>query len=193
MMRTRLSLALGLSLAATACAVVGQNRAPDPAERMRHGLDALADGDIARAHEHLDWVYRNHAGQRIGQEALLALVALELDPRNPGRRLWASADLAGELMSNPAAPDWLRPVGGALYHVALELGATEERRARGENARTALEYEGAAVLQQLDSLRTQRDDLRRRNELMQQTITQLERELRDKDAELERIRRTIRG
>jgi len=194
----RAPLLLALLLAGvTGCAALGNGGPPEPELRLEMGLAALAQRDFPRAQEHLEWVYRNHWQEPIGQQALLVLIAAEMDPRNTTRRLWASADMSARLLGIDAAPRWMQPIGETLYLLALELGANEERIARTQaaldSAQTLPRFTGQSYPAQVQALRTERDSLKRRLDAMTIEREALDKELKEKTAELERIRRTVRG
>ena len=170
--------------------------AEDPRVQLSEGVAALAEQEYLRARGLLEPLMRERPGDALGQQAWLALIALELDARNPNRRLWAAADLAGRLLSGAPAEPWITPVAESYYLLALELGAAEDRAAQG--ART--EAPGAAlpalpretVPQRVGRVTSERDQARRQAEQLQQQLATRDRELRETRQELERIRRTIR-
>lgn len=183
-----------LALIVAGCAAAARTAAPDPQQRLQLGLSALAAQDRDLARNHLEWVYRNHTAEPVGHQALLALIASELDPRNPSRSLWTSADLAAQLINAPGAPSWSLPLGHTLYLVAIELGANEERITRAEQALDGVpELNRQSVPELLDAANTARDSLRTQVGTLQNQVTQLRKELDEKTAELERIRRTVKG
>lgn len=202
---TRAALLLALSTAGlTGCAALGIARGSDPREQLNLGAAALGAQEYARARGLLEPLYREHWQERIGQQALVTLIAAELDNRNPERRLWAAADMSARLLSIPSLEPWLVPVGESYYLLALELGAQEERLARADSARAAAEAEVAAAVRELPSssresvparinrITTERDGLRRRvNELEQQAAAR-DKELQETKQELERVKQTIR-
>jgi hypothetical protein len=197
-MRRALLLAL-LVAGVTGCAAFGNGAEPEPEpeRRLQMGLEALAQRDYSRAQEHLDWVYRTHWREPIGQQALLVLIAAEMDPRNTTRRLWASADMSARLLGIEPAPGWMDPLAETLYLLALELGANEERIARAQaaldSAQTLPKFTGQSYPAQVQALRTERDSLQRRLEALSTEREAMDKELKEKTAELERIRKTVRG
>jgi hypothetical protein len=194
MTKSRLLIFAAVVLAG--CALAGRGGEPDPETRLQLGLSALAEQDMVSAQEHLEWVYRNHPSEPIGTQAHLALIAAELDPRNPTRSLWNSADLAAQLLHAPDAPAWSRPLGHTLYLVALELGANEERIAQAEAALDAAglpELNGQSFPAQIKTAQEERDRLQRQVDSLQLRIGQTRKELDDTKAELERIRKTVKG
>lgn len=194
----RAPLLFVLLVAGTAgCSLLRLGGEPDPETRFELGLAALTEGDLARAQEHLYWVYNHHAESPVGRRALLVLVAAEMDPRNPARRLWAAADMSARLLSQSGPPEWAEPIAETMYLLALELGANEERIARAEaqrdSAQALPELPGPSVLAQVQALRTERDSLRRRAQALEAAVAAREKELKEKEQELERIRKTLKG
>ena len=186
-----------LLVGATACSMLPFVGESDPERRFEQALADLSTGNLARAQEHLHSVATNHARERIGRKALLVLVAAELDPRNPERRLWAAADMSARLLSPTGEPEWAEPIAETLYLLSLELGANEERIARAEAARDSAEalpkLPGPSFVAQMDALRAQRDSLRRRTVALEQSVSAKETELKEKDQELQRILKTLKG
>jgi hypothetical protein len=173
----------------------GAGGEPDPQRRLEAGLNALAMRDYARAQEHLENVYREHWNEPIGQQALLVLAASEMDPRNTSRRLWASADMAARLLGIPESAPWMKPIGESMYLLSLEMGANEERIARTQaaldSAQSLPTFTGQSHPAQIETLRSERDNLRRRLDQVIVGRDSIDKELKDKTAELERLRRTI--
>ncbi|HEX6309039.1 MAG TPA: hypothetical protein VFZ69_12670 [Longimicrobiales bacterium] len=186
------------------CGLLALSSEPDPGEQLNAGVAALASQDYARARALLEPLYREHWRSRVGQQALVALIASELDNRNPQRRLWAAADMAARLLTIDELQPWLVPVGESYYLLSLELGAQEERLARADSARAAAEAEVAAAARELPAstlesvparinrITTERDALRRRVTELEQLAEARDKELRDTKQELERVKQTIR-
>lgn len=184
-----------LLIGTAACASLrGAGPADAPEARLNAALGLLETGDFAGAAARLDSLYRAHWDEPIGQRALLDLAAITLDPRNPGRSLWASADYSARLIGLPEPPAHMLPVARALYLVAVELGALEEERAAAAAARDEAEaivartlplYTGQSVPAQLSALARERDELLQR-------VAGLEQALQDTTRELERVRRTLK-
>jgi hypothetical protein len=201
----RATLLLALSTAAlTGCAALTMGRHADAHEQLSQGIRALEAQDYALARSLLDPLYREYWQEEVGQHALLALTAAELDNRNPQRRLWAAAEMSARMLSIPELEPWLVPVGESYYLLAIELGAQEERLARADSARAAAEAEVAAADRELPAsnvesvparinrIVTERDSLRRRvGELEQQAVAR-DKELLETKQELERVKQTIR-
>jgi hypothetical protein len=179
------------------CSLISVGGTPDPEVRLDSGLAALARHDWAAAYENLRWVYENHGAQPVGQHALLALTAAELDPRNPDRRLWASAEMAAHFLALREVPAWQHPVAETMYLLSLELGANEERIARIEAERDSAlalpKLPGPSFLAKMNDVTAERDSLRTRIDALQRTLAQREATLKERDQELDRIRRTLRG
>jgi hypothetical protein len=182
-----------LVLTVAGCAALGSSSEPDAEVRMQQGLQALAQNDIAAAQRHFEWVYTSQAGKPIAYEALLALIATEMDPRNPGRKLYASSELSERLIRTPDAPAWMRPLGNTFYLLALELGANEERMAQSRLAEGLPKLQQASLAAQLKELRDERDALLKRNTDLVEQLEKNAKELKDSRTELERLKKIIRG
>jgi hypothetical protein len=198
---------------AAGCASPRAVERPDPAADLERGLVALERGDYEVARTVLRSVAMHHGLLPVGQRAHLALVALEIDPRNEERSLRATADLAAHYLGLPEAAAWTQPLAEAFYLLALELGAAEEAAAEQEDVdpeeavppareevedaepedRPLPELPRPTVPARLGELAAERDELQRQLTELQQQLAQRERQLRDSEQELERIRRTIRG
>lgn len=155
-------------------------------KRFDQGLEALAGGDYRLAHERLSWVVRHYGHEKYGHRAILTLAAMEMDPRNPTRRVPIGTDLAATYLRLPDKASWTRPVAQTLYLLGLELGAVEERVERAEREASRLPaLPGPSVSARIKTIEQERDRLARR-------IDVLEKQLSEKDQELQRIRKTIR-
>ena len=159
-------------------------------KRFEDGLSALGRGDYRVAHEHLAWVAQHYGHESYGQQALLTLAAMEMDPRNPTRRITVGTDVAAGYLRLPEKAPWTQPVAQTLYLLGLELGAAEERAERAERQaeRTPAKLPnlpGPTVTSKLRSVEQERDKLARR-------VDALEKQLAEKEQELERIKKTIR-
>lgn len=183
--------ALALAVLLTGCATLKAPLASRGEERLEESLAAFARGDYRTAQEGLSWVAQNDADEAHGRAALLALAAVELDPRNPARRIAVGTDVAASYLALRDKEGWTNPVAQTMYLLGLELGAAEERV---EKAERAVERANAARLPSLPvpsvsaRIRTteqERDKLKARVEV-------LEKQLAEKEQELERIRKTIR-
>lgn len=165
-----------------------------PEDEVQSALAMAEAGNYSAATAVLDSVYTAHWDRDAGVRALIGLAALTLDPRNPERSLWESADYSARLIGLPHAPGYLLPAARTMYLVSIELGALEEQRQAAEAARDTAEaivartlprYSGQTVPAQLSALARERD------QLLQQ-IAGLEQALSDTTAELERVRRTLK-
>jgi hypothetical protein len=188
------------------CAAVGAIRGESPRAQLEAGAAAVEAQEYLRARGLLDPLYYGRPSDPVGQMALLVLIAAELDNRNPERRLWAAADMAGRMLANEATEPWMVPLAETYYLVAMELGAAEERVAAAESARAAAESARASaesarrlpattqesVPARVGRITSDRDQARRQVEQLQQQLATRDRELRETRAELERIKRTIR-
>src|SRR5690606_21869072 len=188
-------LAAAVLIGCGACAAMRSAQpGGSPEDEVRSALAMAEAGDYAAATAVLDPVYTAHWNSDAGVHALLGAAALSLDPRNPDRSLWTSADYSARLIGLPNAPDYLLPVARTMYRVPSELGALEEQRLAAEAARdtgdaivarTLPRYSGQTVPAQLSALARERDQLVQR-------IAGLEQALADTTAELERVRRTLK-
>jgi hypothetical protein len=204
-------LLVALSVAGlSGCAAITLSRGVTPRDQLAHAAAALEAQNYVRARELLEPVYYQYWMEPVGQQALLMLIAAELDGRNPSRRLWAAADMATRLLHIPDVEPWVVPVAESYYLLAIELGATEERVALAEAARAdaeerAVRAERAAgpprrlptanretVPSQLRRVNQNREELRRQVEQLQGEISERDRELRETRQELERIKKTIK-
>jgi len=206
-----------LTIGVAACATLRGVRGPSPKDELRQGLTALAAHDYVGARPILERLYLEHLHEPEGREALLALAAAELDSRNADRRLGVGAELAGRYLSLASVPGWTVPAAETLYLLAEELGEGDEELARADSTRQAAEAEWADVLRALDSARGSRalpqsevesvpDRIRHLNAMHEQEVAGLQervntlaerlaakdKELKDAQAELERIRRVLK-
>ncbi len=159
-------------------------------KRLEEALEALARGDYRTAHEGLSWVAEHDADDRHGQQAVLTLAALEMDPRNPARRIAVGADVAATYLRMSETPAWTLPVAQTFYLLGLELGSAEDRveRAEREAERAAARLPalpGPSVAARIRAIEQERDRLAKR-------VTDLEKQLSEQEQELQRIKKTIR-
>jgi len=178
---------------ATACATFGSG--PDVDGRYERGLQAILASDYASAIRDLDWVGRLRSDKSIGQHALLLGTAATLDPRNPGRDYAAASLFAMRLRDVGDA--WTVPVGESLRLIATELASSETRIADAEAARDqafAIATEQRAHLEkQLQAVAAERDVLAKQTAELEQTLAERDKLLKEKEQELERIRKIVRG
>lgn len=188
MRRSILAVALvGLSLG---CATLRAPFETGPEERFEQALAALGRGDYRTAHEGFTWIAQKYPKDRYGHQAMLALAAVEMDPRNPGRRIPVGTEVAATYLRTADTPPWTQPLAQTLYLLGLELGAAEERveKAEREAERAAARLPalpGPTVSARIRTVEQDRDRLARR-------VEALEKQLADKDQELQRIKKTIR-
>lgn len=121
----RLLLVIAAATAMGGCATLITDRPEDldARHRLERGLSALDAGVYTSAFDDLAWVYTHCAGREAAGHALLALAALELDPRNDRARPAVGTDLLGRAITGPTAPGWVRPLAETSFLTALALGA----------------------------------------------------------------------
>ncbi len=90
------------------------------------GLVSLKLGDYEQAREAISHVVESCHASTIGAQALLALAAIELDPRNPDRDPATARGLAERYLSLSAKPAWTEPAIETLYLLAVDLGGGTE-------------------------------------------------------------------
>lgn len=180
-----------------ACATLNPFVESTAETRFDRGMRALEQGDYPQASLDLGWVATHHADTDLGRRALLVATALEMDPRNPKRRLSLGADLTQAYLLNRGSESWTVPIARTLHLLALELGAAEERVAAAEaekqRAEARLELPGPSVPERMKAIQDERDRLARRVNQLEQQLEIAEKNLAEKDKELERIRKTIKS
>ena len=90
------------------------------------GLAALKLGNYPAATEEIGSVARSCATAPIGGRALLTLIAIELDPRNPDRDPEVARQSARRYLELSNKPAWTEPAIETLYLMALDMGGSEE-------------------------------------------------------------------
>lgn len=85
------------------------------------GLSAARSGDYEEARLQLEWVAGVCPNTGVGSKALLTLLAVELDPRNPERSPEAAADAARRYLASAKKPAWTEPTLASLYLLSLDL------------------------------------------------------------------------
>jgi hypothetical protein len=155
--------------------------------RFDAGVRALVMGNYAGARSDLSWVAQNNQRTEEGQRALLILAALEMDPRNPNRRIDAGAELSASFLRLPTREEWLEPIAQTLYLVGIELGVAEQRveQAEQQRKRELPKLPGPTVSARIKNIEQERDRLAKR-------VSTLEEQLAEKDRELQRIKKTIK-
>lgn len=139
-------LIVALAGSVTACAALTSDPRPEENAEIRldRGLFALDAGRYSAAFEDLAWVYDHCSGHQAGSRALLALAALELDPRNAAARPGVGAELLGRVIQDPATTRWVRPLAETAFLESLALGASRPQEGdAGENGEPG-SVEGAA-------------------------------------------------
>jgi hypothetical protein len=178
-------------LALVACATV-RSRPDEASVHYEAGLQALARHDFSSAIDHLDDATRADDPTIVERALYLRLVA-ELDPRNPERRLDVAAERASQMRDSlqPGTVEWM--TADALSHLASSLREMQDEQAITVTQRDVAAAQVESLTARLDSLGMQRDSVRRRMGQLEQAHAELEKELKEKTAELERIKRVIRG
>ena len=125
MMPPRHLLVFAALLTLSACAAL---RTEPPIERdagyrLDRGLAALEAGEYADAFQELAWVYTHCPDHSRGAEALVAMAAMELDPRNDAARPGVATDLLGRVIREATSPGFVRPLAESAYLMARTLGA----------------------------------------------------------------------
>ena len=191
-----------LVLGLPACATLENTFGSEAEDQFDTGIAALQRGDYAAANRSLNWVIERHGDEPIGKKALLVVAALEVDPRNPQRRLALGSDLAGAYLQKNRG-DWSQPVAQALYLLALEMGAAEERISEAEADKRAAERKVETGLPSLPSptstisarlrqMTEDRDRLAKKVEQLEAQVADRDKKLEEKEKELERIRKTLK-
>ncbi|HET6340945.1 MAG TPA: hypothetical protein VFG78_02045 [Gemmatimonadota bacterium] len=210
MSRSQAIVVAGLLALGAACASSDAYR-----EAGAGGLDAgalaLRRGEFDQAREALANVRRTCGESRLGRQALLLIAALEADPRNPAGDPDRAAALAGHWLTHPETFPWTRPVAETIYLHAVRAGGTPysasgkppgevqdllamSRPADGaDEACDATDWEvlGAGAPPELSGRPRsggspdEADGLRQDNARLREQVAQLE-------AELQRIRETLR-
>ena len=136
MPRAIVLLTLSLTLAIGGCTFLQEELPPEQnaALRLEQGLAALDAGLYSEAFDDLAWVYSRCPRHEAGHQALAALAALELDPRNDLGRPDLGTQLLGELVQRPGTAEWVRPMAETTYLMALVLGAPPAGGKRGGSA-----------------------------------------------------------
>ena len=107
--------------------------APSDAERvLSRGLLALSDGDYRVARRALSRVAGDCPGTVPGVEALVALLAVELDPRNADADPARARQLAEAFLALPVKPAWTEPTVETLYLLSLDAAAARQAAKSGD-------------------------------------------------------------
>ncbi len=177
--RPRHTLLVLLAGLTAGCAALGIDHGRmDPERDLQRALHAWRIGDYDAARGGLLEVYGGFADRPVGQRALLALAATEIDPRNPDRRLDFASAFAARYLREPDAPEWAQPLAEALYLLAVDLG--------GQAA-------GAVPVLPGPPLATRLRELEARGDSLEARVSALEHRLAERERELERIRKTLKN
>jgi outer membrane protein assembly factor BamD (BamD/ComL family) len=194
------ALAAGLlALALSACASIG-SMLKNGEDHYEAGLRAFKAGDYAGASEHLSLVAGDAPEDKKGRQALLMLAALEMDTRNPNRRLALGSDHAGSFLKLKGTEPWMSSIAQTLYLMSVELGAAEERAAQAE----ADKQQAEGILQalpkdfqswpsRLRASEEKTDRLAKKVEQLEAQVADRDKKLIEKDKELERIKKTLKS
>jgi hypothetical protein len=154
-MKRILSVALLLPL--IGCASLRYADQPRPETVLESGLEAHQEQEFVSAYSQLSWIYENFWDRAVGERALLAMAAVELDPRNPGRRLGTGAEIASWYPELPTAQPWTAPVARTLQALAVELDEARSRIEDLETEKRTLEDQLAHVERQRQAARAEAD------------------------------------
>ena len=188
-----------LVMALTSCATLHDTFFDSSVESRFRAADAAWErSDFTKASEDLRWIASRHADDDEGRRALLMLAAIELDPRNPQRRIQEGQALTSAYLERRGAGSWAQPVARTLNLMAEELYAVTQRIADAEATRDSALAEGpreraTTIPGRLRDLQEERDRLARRVTQLQQQLSASEKKLSDREKELERIRKTLKG
>ena len=199
------ALAAGvLTLVISACATVGSVLESGPSARFETGMAALRAGDYVKANQELGFLAERYPSEPVGQQALLVVSALEMDPRNPARRIALGSELAGAYLRLNKVPKWTEPVAQTMYLLSLELGAAEDKAAQAEAEKAQAERRIESILPRLPqssstvparikAVTEDRDRMARKIDQLEAQLSDREKKLAEKDKELERIRKTLKS
>ncbi len=205
-MKIRVPLLFVLTVAIAGCATLRQMRGPGEAEvELSRGIAAAQAQEYEKARQILEPLYRAHWMDDSGERALMVLTALELDPRNSSRRLYAASDFATSLLNSKDIAAWDKTVATTLYLLSIEVGGVEQQLDRAAASKdSAVNAATAARLgslpsstreswpSQLRRMREDRDALTKRVETLQATLRTRDRDLAEAKQELERIKKTLK-
>lgn len=211
--------ALLLLAALAGCASLHRASPMNARARFDDAVIRYGYGDLSGATRELAWVNRQCTGRALGQQAALSLAALHLDSRNPDQRVDAAAQLAGSFLHSADPDDWRRPIAGALYLAALDMGAgkvdstTSAATHGAAPARRRSDIPGCGPVQPLPNVavaptlpvlpgeplvarlrkvRVDRQQLAATVDSLATALDSVRQELVAKDKELERIRKTLK-
>lgn len=123
-MRLSILLPMAAILVLGACAALQGGAEPEQNAQLRldRGIGAIEAGRYTAAFDDLAWVYVHCTGYETGDDALAALAALELDPRNPVAHPAAGVELLGRMIRGTAEPS-TRRLAETAFLASLALGA----------------------------------------------------------------------
>lgn len=98
----------------------------DVEKAFARGLAALKLANYPTAIDELSFVARRCGNSPIGGRALLTLIAIELDPRNPAGDPELARGFARRYLELSDKPAWTEPAIETLYLVALDMGASAD-------------------------------------------------------------------
>ncbi|MGH7466763.1 MAG: hypothetical protein ACRENP_02145 [Longimicrobiales bacterium] len=196
-----------LVLLLPACATLSTYFDSRADQRLAVGIEAFQRGDYVTANEELGWVVERYGDEGIGRQALLAVAAVEMDPRNPQRRLALGAELIGSYLRLDEHPDWVMPAAQTLYLMSMEMVAAEERAAQAQAERQVVERlleeverdmpkspdPSATLPARLRAMKEDRDRLVRKVETLETQLAERDKKLGETEKELERIRKTLKS
>lgn len=128
-----LASAVAVALLVAGCAHLGigagggGEEGPTAADRFERALDLDRAGEHAAAARALAVAARSCGTEPLGQQAVLALAALELDPRYGEGSPERAARLALRLLERPSTAPWTGRMASTLYLAASELRADTAR------------------------------------------------------------------
>lgn len=203
MRRTAQVLAPAVLVIVAGCAMLAPGGPPGSAasgpapmnSTLERALGALELGHYRAAWTDLSSIYSEAGDAPEGRQALVALIAAEMDPRNPVRRLDVGANLALSGLQRPEPADWADPLLETFYLLALELGAQPPEAANAADTSTGRllpHLPLAPVPARIQEAEAERLTLEERVSELEQQVAELGEELERKTRELERIRRTLR-
>jgi len=167
--------------------------------RLAAALAAFERGDRASAWAGFERVATAHPATPVGEQALVLLVAMEADPRDPVADPLAAAARAGQALRSGVARGWTVPVLETLYLLALEVGAADsvalervERAAADSAVRGLPRLPGLPLAARLRALEAEREQLARRVARLEEELARKDAELAKRDQELARIRKTLK-
>lgn len=212
-------LAAGASVALLGgCAKLFPPSEPSPTEtRLEQGVEALDRGDLEAAEAAFREVASSCEAGQDGRDALLLLSTLALEPRNPSADPDRAARLAAAYLRLPDASDVDVSLAKTLYLLALDRGASalasdsaspqEDALVGGvagrfsncggggvvERIRVLPTHPGPRAVDRLEQATSERDSLQLRADSLSRTLQAARVRIRELEAELERIRKLLKG